>query len=139
MIVWAIWKTQFQKLSIDQRRWLKKILDTSQLTLQETQSKFNISYSVLNRIKRCSPDWLCNQYSRRVIKLSNKQKLKVIKLIRQYKNYTMLSKCKRSNRLFEQHSEQNLLDKLYSECWWKPKWSWAIIKWNLGLMELTWT
>ena len=47
-------RSRYQKLSINQKVYLKNMLDTSKVSFKEFQSKFNVSYSALNRIKWCS-------------------------------------------------------------------------------------
>ena len=64
-------RSKNEELSLDQRGLLKEMLSTQRFSLKEVQLRFNISYSVLNRIKRCPFSGLNKQNSRKVTKISN--------------------------------------------------------------------
>ena len=55
---------------------------TTELTIKQIQSEYNVSYSVLNKIKRSSLDYL-NKYSKRSItKVSDSKEKIIVKLIK---------------------------------------------------------
>ena len=88
-------RSKNEKLSLDQRGLLKEMLSTQQFSLKELQLKFNISYSVLNRIKRCPFSELNKQNSRKVTKISNWQRQVIINAIKEHlktKKHTLNAK-----------------------------------------------
>ena len=60
------------------------MLSTQRFSLKELQLRFNISYSVLNRIKRCPFSELNKQNSRKVTKISNWQRQVIINAIKEH-------------------------------------------------------
>ena len=55
---------------------------TTELTIKQIQSEYNVSYSVLNKIKRSSLDDL-NKYSKRnITKVSDSKEKIIVKLIK---------------------------------------------------------
>ena len=85
---WFNERYKHQKLSFDQRRWIKNILDISKLTITEVQTKFHISYSVLKRIKRCLLSQFNLLNSRRIIKVNNRQKEALMNAIKEFMKLT---------------------------------------------------
>ena len=74
-------RSRYQKLSINQKVYLKNMLDTSKVSFKEIQSKFNVSYSALNRIKWCSLNQINSTCQRNVIKISHKERKAVVNAI----------------------------------------------------------
>ena len=75
-------KDKHQKLSKNQIKYLKAIFMTTELTIKQIQSEYNVSYSVLNKIKRSSLDDL-NKYSKRnITKVSDSKEKIIVKLIK---------------------------------------------------------
>ena len=77
-------RCKHQKLSNDQRILLKNLICSSKLTLNEIQSKFKVSYSVLNRLKKWSLSQLYKQASRKIIKITNDEKEEIQNAIKKY-------------------------------------------------------
>ena len=74
-------KRKHQKLSKNQIKYLKTIFMTTDLTIREIQSEYNVSYSVLNKIKRSSLNLLEKWDKKNITKLSCGKIETVVKLI----------------------------------------------------------
>ena len=74
-------KRKHQKLSKNQIKYLKTIFMTTDLTIREIQSEYNVSYSVLNKIKRSSWNLLEKWDKKNITKLSCGKRETVVKLI----------------------------------------------------------
>ena len=74
-------RNKFQKLSKDQIWFLKSILMTNALTIKQIQSKYWVSYSTLNKIRRCSMSKLNKSSLRGITKIHGTEKKILIKTI----------------------------------------------------------
>ena len=63
-------RVKFEKLTKEQISFLKEVLLQSDLSKKQIQSKYNVSYSVLNRIEKCSIAKIYNSKSRNIVKMS---------------------------------------------------------------------
>ena len=77
-------RSKFEKLSKEQTLFIKEVLIHADLSDKQIQSKYNISYSVLNRIKRCSWSEIKNSKWRDLIKINNSELQMLMEVIKDY-------------------------------------------------------
>ena len=77
-------RSKFEKLSKEQTLFIKEVLIQADLSHKQIQSKYNISYSVLNRIKRCSWSEIKNSKWRDLIKINNSEWQMLMEVIKDY-------------------------------------------------------
>ena len=77
-------RTKNQKLTRDQVWFLKNTIDASNMTIKEIQFNYNVSYSTLSKIKRCSWSHINQLKSRNIQKIYGQQKDELISAIIQY-------------------------------------------------------
>ena len=77
-------RSKYQKLTVDQIKFIKNVLIESKLTFKQIQFEYNLSYSVINKIKRST--WRSiNSYKRRnLLKFYGTQKDRLLKAINEY-------------------------------------------------------
>ena len=77
-------RKKYQKLSLDQVCYIKTIYESISLTKKEFQSKFNISSSVLNKIKRRPWNQINSIKRRKIVKIYDKNREDLINIIKEY-------------------------------------------------------
>ena len=108
-------RVKYEKLSEDQINFLKKTINDLKLTTRQIQSKYNVFYSVLNRIKRCDKSLVLDPKRRKLVILNENQKLRVINCIKKYIQNRECNNCKRCYKSRKLHSKNKLFDKVYYE------------------------
>ena len=77
-------RNKFEKLSKEQKLYLKELMIQADLPTIQIQSKYNVLYSALNKIKGSSWLKIKNSRWRKLIKLNNDEKDVLINLIKEY-------------------------------------------------------
>ena len=78
------WKIELNMKNFQKTKSTKKTINDSKLTTRQIQSKYNVSYSVLNRIKRCDKSLVLHLKRRKLVILKENQNLGVINCIKEY-------------------------------------------------------
>ena len=77
-------RSKYQKLTVDQIKFIKNALIESKLTFKQIQFEYNLSYSVINWIKRSTWKSINSYKIRNLWKIYGTQKDRLLKAIQEY-------------------------------------------------------